>query len=85
MLLTGFVVLLYELAVVLPGIEHWHQGDFRKAKDGVPASASPEAYWVGLLLLIGGLTFFLHAVATLVVLNAPAVAEAFRGGSATGD
>ena len=35
---------------------------------------------LSLVVWIGGLIFFIHAVATLIVLSAPAVAEAFRRG-----
>jgi hypothetical protein len=78
-LVTEFVILLYELTVVLPGIDHWNKGDFpRKAPDVAPPFGDLKMYWVALLLLIGGLIFFLHAVVTLVVLNAPAVADTFR-------
>ena len=70
---------LYVYAVLLPAVETWREEGFRRnvisrqVSDSVPA----EAQWVSLLLLIGGLIFFVHAVATLAVLYAPAVAEAF--------
>jgi hypothetical protein len=85
-LLVQLATLIYEFAVVLPGIERWREDGAARghhyqtpSPDLVPA----ELQWVALALLIGGLAFFVHAVATLVVLHAPAVAAAFaRGGRA---
>jgi hypothetical protein len=74
------VTALYEFAVLLPAVESWREEGFRHnlaprppVSDLMPA----ELQWVALLPLLGGLLFFVHAVATLVVLSAPAIAEAF--------
>jgi hypothetical protein len=78
-----FVTALYEFAVLLPAVETWREDSFRRnpgprqfVVDVVPTG--PRS--VALLLLLGGLVYFVHAVATLVVLHAPAVAEAFAPG-----
>jgi hypothetical protein len=86
-LVTGFVVTLYDVVIVVPGIDHWHHTDFPRrffGQDVPPPAPDPEIYWVALLLLVGGLIFALHAVATFVVLTSPAVAEAFGRGPGAG-
>jgi hypothetical protein len=85
--LAGCIVTaLYEFAVLLPAVETWREDSFRRnpgprqfVADVVPAGPR----WVALLLLLGGLVYFVHAVATLVVLHVPAVAEGFAPGERT--
>jgi hypothetical protein len=80
-LLVQVVTMLYQFVVVLPGIEEWRERTSRSAPHPAPPEAGPpELRWVALLLLIGGLIFFVHAVATLAVLQAPTVAESFARG-----
>jgi hypothetical protein len=81
-LLTQLVAALYESIVVLPGIERWRDVGVRPNVPQRPPAvyAPPELRWVPLVLLIGGLVYFVHAVATLVVLHAPVVADFFRRG-----
>jgi hypothetical protein len=73
---------IYEFVVVLPAIERWRDRHHRQfgAQPFVVSGRfeAVEVHWVAPLLLIGGLVFFILAVATLVVLRAPAVVEAFR-------
>jgi hypothetical protein len=77
------VAAVYEFVVVLPQIEeHREKGFMRNLPD--PDRGVPDLYWVAPLLLIWGLVLFVHAVAMLVVLQAPVVAEAFRRGSEDG-
>jgi hypothetical protein len=72
---------LYQFGVVLPAIGSWREAVSRNVhRPGGYDFAPVELRWVALLLLIGGLTFFLHALATLAVLYAPTVAEAFERG-----
>ena len=74
---------LYEFTVLLPAVDTWREEGLRRKaalSRQVSESVPAEAQWVSLLLLIGGLIFFVHAVATLAVLYAPAVAEAFAPG-----
>lgn len=81
-LLVQFVTTIYEFAVVLPGVERWREagGTRYRHESSSPDLVPAELRWVALLLLVGGLAFFVHAVATLVVLYAPPIAEAFRRG-----
>jgi hypothetical protein len=80
-LLAQLAMTLYGLAVVVPGAEDWRQRAGRHPERPAPPDfPHADLSWVGLLLLIGGLIFFVHAVATIVVLHAPAVAEAFARG-----
>ncbi len=70
--------LLYEFAVLMPAVEQWRSGTMARSAPGhynVPVPA--EGQWVAILLLIGALVFFVHALVTLVVLRSPAVGEAF--------
>jgi hypothetical protein len=78
-LLALVLVAAYESVVVLPGIEHWREVGWQQNNRLEVEFTGP--LWVAPLLLIGGLIYFVHAVATLVVLRAPAVAEAYRRGS----
>jgi hypothetical protein len=80
-LVVGLAASLYEVVVVVPGIDNWHSAaSVRRGGHDAPPATDPEIYWVALLLVVGGLIFALHAVATLVVLTSPAVAEAFGRG-----
>jgi hypothetical protein len=78
-LTVGVAAAFYEVVMVVPGIDNWHASASPRRFGQVepPPAPDPEIYWVALLLLVGGLIFVLHAVATLVVLTSPAVAEAF--------
>jgi hypothetical protein len=77
------VAAAYEFVVVLPQIEdNREKGFLRNLPDA--DRGVPDLYWVAPLLLIWGLVLFVHTVALLVVLQAPAVAEAFRLGSEDG-
>jgi hypothetical protein len=77
---------LYEFAVLVPAVETWREEGARRnlARPDSPDAVPPELQWVAVLLLLGGLVFFVHAVATLMVLCAPAVAEAFVRGRPAG-
>jgi hypothetical protein len=85
-LVIGLAATVYEVVVVVPGVDTWHStaSSRRFGQDAPPPAPDPEIYWVALLLVVGGLVFALHAVATLVVLTSPAVAEAFRRGPGAG-
>jgi hypothetical protein len=82
-LLTLGVTAIYESMMVLPAIERAHDSKVQRNLRQIPAPdlVSEDAHWVSLLLLIGGLILFLHAVTTLVVLMSPSVAETFRRGA----
>jgi hypothetical protein len=72
-------IALYEFTVILPAIEDWRDVAARRTdRSEQMASVAAEVQWVSLSLLIGGLVFFVHALATLVVLRSPAVVDAFR-------